>query len=37
MNKKSQGRLWPAAYVFLFFLTSGVILWQILKCRRICF
>ena len=31
MNKKDEGRLWPAGYVFLFFLTAGVILWQTLK------
>ena len=31
MSKKDEGRLWPAGYVFLFFLTAGVILWQTLK------
>ena len=31
MSKKDEGRLWPVAYVFLFFLTAGVILWQTLK------
>lgn len=28
MNNKDKGRLWPAAYVLLFFLTAGVILRQ---------
>ena len=31
MSPKNEGRLWPVAYVFLFFLTAGVILWQTLK------
>src|SRR5512135_2644682 len=31
MSKDSQGRLWPAAYVLLFFLTAGVILWRLLR------
>lgn len=26
-----QGSAWPAAYVFLFFLISGVVLWRVLK------
>lgn len=31
MSEKDEGRLWPVAYVFLFFLTAGVILWRTLK------
>lgn len=31
MGKKDKGRLWPAGYVFLFFLAAGVILWRALK------
>jgi polyferredoxin len=31
MRKLIPGRLWPVAYVFLYFLTAGVVLWRGLK------
>ncbi len=30
-KKPGHGRLWPVAYVFMFFLTAGILLWRLLK------
>lgn len=31
MKEKTKGRLWPAVYVLLFFLTAGTVLWLFLN------